>query len=117
MNAKELLRRRRQELEALSNEDLLGEDALEDLREAAIDRQVEQLEESLEGLPDDELIDQLEQIRQDAIDERCEELREALGDAADDELLGNALGDARECRIEALLDEYGETLNNRDEEE
>ena len=119
MNAKELLSSRRQELEALSNEDLLGEDALEDLREEAIESEVEDLEANLENSPDEDLIgeDELDRLRQEAISEQCEDLCSTLEDTPDDELLGATLDEAREERIFALLDEYEETLKHAPEAE
>src|SRR5262245_2006235 len=97
-----LLKRRHEELEAMSNEALLGKEALGELRENAIEAQVESLEEALNAIGEDEL----ERIRQEVIAEKCEALLSTLEDTPDDELLGATLDEAREERILAHLAEY-----------
>jgi hypothetical protein len=92
-----LLKRHREELEALNNEQLLGLERLEQLREDAIDDQVESLEYALEASPDEDVIgeNELQRLRDEAIAEQREDLRSTLEDTPDDELLGATLDEAR----------------------
>lgn len=66
-----------QELNEMPDDELIGEERLQALREAEIEWCLDAFQADLEDMPDDELLD-LEQIREDVIAELLEQRAEEL---------------------------------------
>ena len=62
----------REQLEALSNEELLGEECMAELRGEAVQEQIDRLECELEDMSDEDLLgeDWLADLREEEIDRR-----------------------------------------------
>ena len=95
----------REQLEALSNEDLLGEKQMDELRQAEIEGRLEAKEAELAEWSDEDLLgEDIAARRQYEIECRLEAEEEALGEMTDEDLFGKEyLDELRKEEIERRL--------------
>jgi hypothetical protein len=104
---------KREELEALSDEELLGEAVIEEKRQEAIHELTEWREEELDDMSLEELIgeEQAQALREQTIEDWIEQYEEELSNESNEELLEGWLEEAREMEIERRLAEEGEEVD------
>jgi hypothetical protein len=95
----------REQLEALSNEELLGQEQVAELREREIEKRLEATQEELAEWSDEDLLgEDIAARRQYEIECRLEAEEEALGEMTDEDLFGKEyLDELRKEEIERRL--------------